>query len=132
MYPYFSPFGEFTMTLLAKVSSMETSSRMSFTSFTLPSFFCKVRVTSVPFSPRMSLTASSTSIPTTLTASSFGLDFTFRILSPSDICLDFHAGAPTTKGPMYRYPFFSWICAPIPITFPAKLVSKSSLSFGEK
>ena len=74
MNPYFLPFAPLMMILLAKVSSIATSSRIIFTSLMVPSFFLSVRTTSVPFSPRIKRTASSTNIPVTLIGSSPFLD----------------------------------------------------------
>ena len=132
MNPYFLPFLELTVMLLANVSSIATSSRIIVTSLMVLSFFSTVKVTGVPFSPRISLTASSDNIPTTFTASSFGLDLTFSILSPAVNCLDFQAGAPIVSSPKCKNPFFSCIIAPMPITFPVNCMSNSSLFFGEK
>ena len=97
--PYFLPSAELTMMLRAKVSSMETSSRVMVTSLMLLSSFSTVNTTLVPSLPRINRTASSTNIPTTFTASSLGLDLTFRILSPLANCFDFQAGAPIDSSP---------------------------------
>ena len=101
--PYFLPSAELMIMLLANVSSMATSSRIIVTSLIDLSFFSTVKVTFVPFSPRMSRTASSDNIPTTFTASKFGFDLTFKILSPSESCLDFQAGAPIVSAPTVSY-----------------------------
>ncbi len=100
-------------------------------SIIVPSTFFTVSVTSVPFGPRISCTASSNRMSPTSTASpSFCVTFCIKSFGCKSPC--FHEGLPGTMLTTLIYPSFSESVAPIPSSFPEIRISKSSFSFGGK
>src|SRR4030095_5068181 len=117
--------------LFANDSSCTISSRTNVTTFTEPSCFFKVNLTLVPFLPRISFTASSTTKPVSSTGSSLSCP-TFKIISPTCTSPLFHAGLPATNVFILILPSSYTSDAPIPKKRPLICSSKYLLSTGGK
>src|SRR6185503_3439552 len=130
MYPSFE-LPLLIIALFANDSSCTISSRTNVTTFTEPSCFFKVNLTSVPFLPRISFTASSTTKPVSSVGSSLPCP-TFKIISPTCTSPLFQAGLPATSVFILILPSSYIRDAPIPKKRPLICSSKYLLSTGGK